>query len=212
MKKKILFLSPHTDDVELGAGGTLCKYIENNYQIYWLVFSTAVESVPKGMPKNTLRLEFLNVIKKLGLNSKNFKIFDIPVRRFNEHRQSILESLINVRNSFKPDLVIGPSQYDIHQDHRVISNEMVRAFKSNCSILGYELPWNNPKFKSQYFEKIDKSLMDKKYEILKSYSSQISLNRNYFDKDFIFGLARTRGVQINSKYAEAYEVIRWIEN
>ena len=53
--------------------------------------------------------------------------------------------------------------------------------------------------------------MDKKYEIL-SYSSQISLNRNYFDKDFIFGLARTRGVQINSKYAEAYEVIRWIEN
>ena len=152
MKKKILFLLPHTDDVELGAGGTLCKYIENNYQIYWLVFSTAVESVPRGMPKNTLRLEFLNVIKKLGLNSKNFKIFDIPVRRFNEHRQSILESLISVRNSFKR-ICNCSSQYDIHQDHRVISNEMVRAFKSNCSILGYELPWNNPKFKSQYLKR-----------------------------------------------------------
>ena len=208
--KKILVLSPHTDDAELGAGGTIQKYIEQKKEILWVVFSTAEESLPEEMPKNTLEKEFFNVIKKLNLNKDQYKIHKFHVRKLHEKRQEVLELLIRLRNSFKPDLVIGPSLNDFHQDHVVVSTEMVRAFKTHSSILCYELPWNNVTFNTQYFEKLTKEQINKKVDILHCYQSQVIKNRVYFDKDFIFGLARTRGVQINTDYAESFEVIRWI--
>ena len=59
---KVLVLSPHTDDVELGAGGTISKLMENGWDTYWMVFSTAEKSLPPDLDKNTLRNEFLDVI------------------------------------------------------------------------------------------------------------------------------------------------------
>ena len=208
--EKILILSPHTDDAELGAGGTIQKYIEQKKEILWVVFSTAEGSVPKEMPKNTLEKEFLKVTKKLNLNKDQFQINKFHVRKLHEKRQEVLELLIRLRNTFNPDLVIGPSLNDFHQDHIVVSTEMVRAFKTHSSILCYELPWNNVTFNTQYFEKLTKEQINKKVDILHCYQSQVIKNRSYFDKDFIFGLARTRGVQINTDYAESFEVIRWI--
>ena len=46
-------------------------------------------------------------------------------------------------------------------------------------------------------------------KILAYQKDDILLNRNYFSKDFIMGLAKVRGVQSNSDYAEAFEVVRW---
>ena len=208
--EKILILSPHTDDAELGAGGTIQKYIEQKKEILWVVFSTAEGSVPKEMPKNTLEKEFLKVTKKLNLNKDQFQINKFHVRKLHEKRQEVLELLIRLRNTFNPDLVIGPSLNDFHQDHIVVSTEMVRAFKTHASIICYELPWNNLTFNTQYFEKLTKEQINKKVDLLNCYQSQVIKNRSYFDKDFIFGLARTRGVQINTDYAESFEVIRWI--
>ena len=208
--EKVLILSPHTDDAELGAGGTIQKYIEQKKNILWVVFSTAEESVPKKLPKNTLEKEFLKVAKKLNLSKNQIQINKFHVRKLHEKRQEVLELLIKIRNSFRPDLVIGPSLNDFHQDHVVVSTEMVRAFKTHSSIISYELPWNNVTFNTQYFEKLTKEQINKKVDILSCYKSQVIKNRNYFDKDFIFGLARTRGVQINTDYAESFEVIRWI--
>ena len=60
------------------------------------------------------------------------------------------------------------------------------------------------------FVKLNESYMQKKMELLNCYNSQIIKNRPYFTKEFIYGLAKTRGVQIGHDYAEAFEVIRWI--
>ena len=180
--KKILILSPHTDDAELGAGGTIYKYLCEGKQIFWIVFSTAEESLPKHMPKDTLEKEFINVTKKLKLSSDKFQINKFHVRKLHEKRQEILELLVEARNEFKPDLVIGPSLNDFHQDHIVIATEMVRAFKSSASILSYELPWNNVTFNTQYFEKLTKEQIESKIEILQCYQSQVIKNRNYFNK------------------------------
>jgi hypothetical protein len=46
--------------------------------------------------------------------------------------------------------------------------------------------------------------------MLKKYKSQFIVNKSYFNKEYVYGLARIRGVQSNSTYAEAFEVIRWI--
>lgn len=209
--QKILILSPHTDDAELGSGGTIIKYLEEKKDIIWVVFSTAEESVPENLPKSILKDEFYEVVKKLNIPETEIIIKDFKVRYLHEKRQDILELLINLRQTFQPDLVIGPSLNDFHQDHSIVANEMVRAFKSNSSIISYELPWNHISFNTQFFIKLNDNQINKKIDLLKSYRSQVEKGREYFSTEFIKGLAKTRGIQVNSKYAEAFEVIRWIE-
>ena len=55
--KNVYVLAPHTDDGELGAGGTIAKLLELGANIYYFAFSTAAESVPEGMPRNILKTE-----------------------------------------------------------------------------------------------------------------------------------------------------------
>lgn len=207
---KILILSPHTDDAELGCGGSISKFVEERYEIFWIVFSTAEESSPKDLPKDTLKKEFLSVIKGLGLKERNYKIYTFKVRHLHENRQDVLEELIKIRNDFNPDLVVIPSLNDYHQDHRVVANEAVRAFKTKASIIGYELPWNHVTFDTNLFIKLDKHHVEKKFELLQNYKSQFAKERNYFSREYVFGLAKVRGTQCNADYAEAFEVIRWM--
>ncbi len=207
---KILILSPHTDDAELGAGGYISRLIEDDKEILWVVFSTARESVPKGMANDVLLKEFLSVVKHLKMNESNYRIFEYKVRHLFTKRQEILESLVRIKNEFQPDLVIGPSQNDYHQDHQIVANEMIRAYKTSASIICYELPWNHLKFENQLFVELDPRHLDCKINLLNHYRSQIAKSRQYFTPEFISGLARSRGIQIGKEFAEAFEVIRMI--
>ena len=207
---KFLILSPHTDDAELGCGGTIARVIEEGNEILWVVFSTAEDSLPRDMPKDTLKKEFLDVIRDLGLSENNYELCNFKVRHLKEHRQDVLDTLVKIRRDFEPNTVIMPSLNDYHQDHQVIARETVRAFKKDASIIGYELPWNHVSFDTNMFIILDKRHIQRKYKIIKNYKSQIILNRNYFSKEYIYGLARVRGVQCNATYAEAFEVVRYI--
>jgi N-acetylglucosamine malate deacetylase 1 len=208
--ENILILSPHTDDAEIGCGGTIIRFLQEKKNILWVVFSTAEDSIPDDLPKDILTTEFLEVMKKLAMPEKNYIIHNFKVRNLKEHRQEILEILVDLKKSFKPDMVIGPSLNDFHQDHSVIAHEMIRAFKTSASIICYELPWNHIKFETQFFVTLTPEHIAKKIELLETYKSQYKIDRHYFSEDFVKGLACTRGSQIAEKYAEAFEVIRWI--
>lgn len=207
---RTLFISPHTDDVELGAGGTLIKLLEGGNEILWVVFSTAETSLPADTPKETLRNEFLDVVTSIGLKENDYKIFDFKVRYLPSHRQEILDEMIKMKKEYSPDLIVGPSLNDHHQDHEVVAKEMLRAFKDSSTIICYELPWNHIEFKTQLFVKIDESHLNKKIRLLKKYDSQIMLDRPYFSEEYIRGWASMRGVQVKAEFAEAFEVVRWI--
>lgn len=207
---KVLILSPHTDDAELGCGGSIVKFLNRGDDIFWIVFSTAEDSLPEGLPKNTLKDEFINVVQSLNLNAESYSICNFKVRYLHEHRQKILDKLIEVRKSFNPDLVIGPSINDFHQDHQIVANEMIRAFKTTSSVISYELPWNHVTFNTQMFIKLNDDYIFKKCNLLMNYKSQFLKDRPYFSREYIHGIAMTRGIQCNSKYAEAFEVIRWM--
>jgi len=207
---RIVILSPHTDDAELGCGGSIIKFLGDGHEICWVVFSTAEDSLPDDLPKDTLRTEFLNVVADLGLNAGNCRVFEFKVRHLHHYRQEILDDLIQIRNQFNPDLVIGPSPHDLHQDHQVVAHEMIRAFKTSSSIICFELPWNHVTFNTQCFIKLDKEQIEGKCRLLGNYKSQLSIGRPYFHSEFIYGLAKTRGIQCNSEYAEAFEVVRWM--
>ena len=203
--KNVLVLAPHTDDGELGLGGTINKLITEGKRVTYVAFSTAEESVPPGFPKDILKTEVRNATAKLGIKSENLIIYSYQVRKLNYVRQEILEELIKIRKREKYDLVFIPSLHDIHQDHTTIAQEGVRAFK-NTTILGYELIWNNLSFDTQCFVRLQADDIKAKIMALKEYHSQGK--RDYLSDEFIYSLAKTRGVQVGSEYAEAFEVIR----
>ena len=207
MKKRILILAPHTDDGEIGCGGTISRYLEDTPDVFYLAASTCKRALPKDWPTDTLEIEVKNATCTLGIPENNLILLDYDVRRFPETRQQILEDLIRVRDDIQPDLVFVPSPTDIHQDHQVISEEGLRAFK-NCSILGYEMPWNNVTFNTRAFVKLEKRHIEKKVEALLCYKSQ--LHRSYINENFVYSLATVRGVQAGTQYAEAFEVVRYI--
>ncbi|QOP41437.1 PIG-L deacetylase family protein [Sulfurimonas marina] len=205
--KNVLVLAPHTDDGELGAGGTITSLIENGVNVYYAAFSTAEESVPEGFPKDILKTEVKKATEQLGIKEENLFIYSYPVRKLNYSRQDILEDMIKLRKKYNFDLILTPSLHDIHQDHLTVAQESVRAFKTK-TILGYELIWNTLSFDFTMFVKLEEKHIEKKSLALQEYKSQGV--RDYMSKEFIYSLAKIRGVQIGAEYAETFEVIRWI--
>ena len=127
--RTVLVLAPHTDDGELGAGGTIAKLIEGGADVYYAAFSTAEQSVPEGFPKDILKTEVKNATFRLGIKPENLIIYNYEVRKLNYVRQEILAGLIQLRKRINPDLVLLPSLNDIHQDHSTVAQEGLRAFK-----------------------------------------------------------------------------------
>lgn len=206
--KNVFVLAPHTDDGELGCGGTISKLCNENANVFYFAFSTAEQSVPDGFPKDILKTEVKNATAKLGIKSENLFIYNYEVRKLNYFRQDILEELVKKKKELQPDLVLMPSLHDIHQDHSTIAQEALRAFKTT-TILGYELIWNNLSFNTTSFVALNKEHLDKKEAALQEYHSQGQ--RHYMNKDFVYSLAKLRGVQAGLEFAECFEVIRWIQ-
>jgi LmbE family N-acetylglucosaminyl deacetylase len=205
--KKILILAPHTDDGEFGCGGSIAKFIEQGASVYYAAFSLCEESVGFRWPKDVLEKELHQATKVWGIPPENLLIYRYPVRRFAEHRQDILEDVVGLYKELKPTLVFMPSFNDLHQDHHIIAQEGMRAFKKT-TILAYEMPWNNINFSTQLFVKLDKRHMDVKVAALREYQSQSE--KPYASERFVRSLACTRGVSIDTEYAEAFEVVRWV--
>lgn len=205
--QKILILGPHTDDGEWGAGASIARWIRQGHQVWYAAFSAAEESVLEEFSPDVLRTEIVDASAELGITKENLRVFHHKVRYFPRDRQDLLEEMIRLRREIEPTLVVLPSSYDTHQDHKVISEEGFRAFK-RCSILGYEIPWNNRKIDLTYFQQVDAEDIASKVRAIAAYKSQTFRNPHY--EEFIRSLAVQRGFQVGCRYAEAYEVIRWV--
>ncbi len=205
--KKILVLSPHTDDGEFGCGGTIHRLIREGHEVHYVAFSDCEDSVPEGFDKKILRKEMFKATEVLGFKNEKVKILDYQVRYFFRDRQKILEDLVLMNRSIQPDIVFIPCIDDIHQDHSTISKEALRAFK-RCTIYGYELPWNLMSLPSTMFYELAKEDIAAKLEAISKYKSQ--QGRGYSDDQYIRALAITRGKRIFIEYAEVFEVIRQI--
>jgi LmbE family N-acetylglucosaminyl deacetylase len=204
--ERTLVLAAHTDD-EFGCAGLVGRLVEQRTEVHLAAFSWCEESVPQGYARDALKKEFRAAATALGLAPERSRLYDFRVRHFPAHRQEILEELVVLRRTIEPDLVLLPSSSDIHQDHQVIAAEGVRAFK-NATILGYELPMNTISFRHACFVPLEDRHMDIKVAHAACYESQ--QHRPYMKPEFLRGLARVRGVQVNRPAAEAFEVIRML--
>jgi LmbE family N-acetylglucosaminyl deacetylase len=195
---KVLILSPHTDDGELGAGGTIAKLVEQGSDVTYFAFSA---------PRTQLREECQKSLEVLGIT--DFKIFDFKARHFPELRQQLLEILYKYNKKNKVDLVLTPSTNDLHQDHQTVTSEALRSFKSS-TILGYELPWNHIEFRENCFVSLSTQHVNKKIKALWNYQSQIDQERKYFDKEYLRSLMMANGLKISVQFAETFEAIKLV--
>ncbi len=202
---RVLVLSPHTDDMELGAGSTVRKLVESGITVKSLVFSDCKESVDRSKhDEDVLIKECKAAAQHLGIN--DLTILEYPVRRFPDYRQDILERIYLERKEFRPDLVITPSINDLHQDHKTIGEETRRAFmRTGTSIWMYQVPGTVPGFTPSVFIKFDEEDVSKKIEMLHKYESQV-IRRDYFEPDKIRAFLNYGGTFIGTEYAEAFEI------
>ncbi|MEY3965088.1 MAG: hypothetical protein RL263_257 [Bacteroidota bacterium] len=206
---KILLLSPHTDDGELGCGASVAKLIRQGKEVIYVAFSACEQSVLPEFPKDILIQEVKAATKELGILPENLILHRFEVRTFNYHRQEILDLLIQLREEYKPDTVLIPSLNDIHQDHKTIAEEALRAFKFH-NVISYELPWNNLNFNTCAFEIVEEQDVLCKINALNQYQSQS--HRPYANEEFLRSQLRMRGVQVARRYAEVFEVVRLVND
>jgi len=191
---KILVVAPHGDDGTIACGGSMAKWIGQGHKIHYHVFYTVHQA------------EVFDALQVIGDIPITWEV-EYEIRNFSENRQKILDMLLNEKKDLNPDLVVAPCPKDIHQDHSVISQEVLRAFKDR-SILGYEMPWNNVSIDTECFVALGAEDMVKKVDSVSKHKSQSG--KPYTDPDFLRSWARTRGMQIGKPYAEVFEVVRWI--
>jgi len=199
---RALILAPHTDDGEIGAGGTIARLVEAGVKVYCLAFSTGAGKANEA--------EFRAAMRVLGVPDENLGVLNFRTRYFPQRRQDVLQVLIRARDILHPDLVLCPSARDAHQDHQVVAAEVIRAYRAT-TLLAYELPWNGvTAFDVRCFVPLAGEHLRRKIEALHRYESQSE--KAYTQLDFIAGLARIRGAQVGVPLAEAFEVVRWVVN
>ena len=198
---KILAISPHSDDVELGCGGALVRLLRSGHTVKLWTLSF-------GNPLSGATLTELEAAAKvLGINRIWCDNFDC--RRFDDRRQDILQKMVYENLKEPPDLVFVPNTSNVHQDHEVVTAEARRAFRSSC-ILGYEMPWGDAKpLHMPFFIQLGYSDLIKKCEAAACYESQ--KERVYTGESFLYSLATVRGAQAGKGgLAEAFEVLKWV--
>lgn len=206
---RVLVISAHADDAEEALGGTIVRLLEEGHEIHYLALSICEDSVPPGFPRDILLRECVASTAALGVTGKNVVIRRYPVRRLPEHRQEILDELVQFRRKLEPDVVFAPSTADVHQDHTTVSAEVIRAFRRNSSIFGYDFPWS-VLYTAQLslFYELDEHHLKKKIEALQLYKSQLAKENNCLTEEYVRSLAIERGNRVGVRYAEALEVIR----
>lgn len=195
---RVLVLSPHTDDAELGLGGTIHKHTSKGDIVETYVFTDW--NLPE-TKEQCIDAQFI-----LGCHNVFFENYQMG--KFHMDRSKILQRLYDIKRPQKYDLVYVPSSTDLHQDHEVISSESIRIFK-HSSILGYNLPWNNIKStQHQVFNEISDDDLQAKIAAIQCYKTEA--HRTYMSRAYQTSLAIVEGQKIGVEYAESFEVIRWI--
>ena len=202
--KNVLCISPHPDDVEFGCGGTIHRLIQLGNNVRLLVMSNCEDSLIHNTNKE-LTVELNSSCKILGI--KEIKTFDFQVRNLWKYQTEICNIFYHLNIEGPPDVVFMPSSYDIHQDHSIIYECGSRIFKTT-SMLGYELPWNCFNFSPDMYVGLDEENVDVKLNAICQYRTQ--MHKRYSSSEYTKGTLSFRGQQINKKYAEAFEVIRFV--
>lgn len=196
--KRVLCLGAHSDDIEIGCGGTLLKLMADHarLEIRWVVLSA--EGARAAEARNSARA-FLRRAGRSEVVIKDFRGSFFPFQG------EQIKEFFETHKSFEPDLVFTHYRDDRHQDHRVLSDLAWNTFR-NHTILEYEVPkYDGDIGQPNFFVPLSESILRTKTSLLlKHFPTQSG--RHWFTKDLFLALPRIRGMECNApeRYAEAF--------
>jgi LmbE family N-acetylglucosaminyl deacetylase len=195
---KVLCLGSHSDDIEIGCGGTILRLLSENpsLAITWVVFSSNDEREKEARDSAAL---FLQQAKQKEVIVKRFRDgffpFDGPqIKEFFEELKRV-----------SPDLILTHSRKDAHQDHRQIAEMTWNTFRNHL-VLEYEIPkYDGDMGQPNVFVPLETDVCNRKVDFLiQAFGSQRS--KRWFQRETFLALLRLRGMECNapSGYAEAF--------
>lgn len=200
---EVVVLGAHCDDIAIGAGGTLLTWCRARpgLRVRALVLSGA------GTAREAEEQSALQALCP-GADVR-VTVLDLPDGRLPTHWERAKDALEEFRRGCEPDLVLAPSEHDHHQDHRGLARLVPTVFRDHL-VLGYEILKAEADLRQPLvFVPLDDDVLSEKCRVLHaSYPSQVS--RTWFDDETFRGLARVRGVQGGSRYAEAFHPVRLV--
>jgi len=197
----VLCLGAHSDDIEIGAGGTILSLIEEGVllDVCWCVLSAGNERAAEARSSAEA---FLGNAASYSIELGAFEDSYFPAQS-----REIKSWLLALRDRVDPDIIFTHSREDAHQDHREI-NELTSNVFRNHLIMEYEIPkWDGDIRGRNTYVPLSEKALDKKVSLLlRHFSTQRS--KDWFDAETFRGLARLRGMECRApaRFAEAFTV------
>jgi len=194
---QLLLLGAHSDDIEIGAGGTILKLLEefSDARVYWIVFSA---NGARAVEAETSANHFLK-----GAREKRVFVKDFRESYFPYVGDEIKDFFEELKHQFEPDLVFTHFREDLHQDHQTICNLTWNTFR-NHTILEYEVPkYDGDLGRPNVYQPLSASICEQKIGyLMESFPSQTV--RPWFTEDTFYSLLRLRGIEAQTVHAEAF--------
>jgi len=208
---KILVIAPHPDDEVLGMGGTIKKLSKKNKIILCVVSEGATAQYKDKKMIKVRRDSCKKTAKILGISQTIF--LDYPDMRLNLSHLDINKKLEEIIEKYRPEIVYTAPKNDLNLDHQMVFNSTLVACRPKSGvkqILCYEIQGNTKvPFVPNVFENIEKEF-SYKIKGFKMYKSEIEEFPNSKSIIAIENLAILRGIESGFKKAEAFELIRLI--
>ena len=192
----VLAIGAHPDDIEIGAGGTLLGLAgsQPGLRVRYLVLTGTAERQREARMAAAEFVPFADLTIDLHALAEG---------RLPAAWGQVKEILEQVARSCTPDLILAPSAGDAHQDHRTIAEVVPTVFRDQL-YLAYEIPkWDGDLGRPSVYIPLPPDRARRKVDLLhKCFPSQRS--RDWWDDDVFLGMARLRGIECRSMYAEAF--------
>jgi len=198
--KKVCCIGAHPDDIELGCGALIAN-ISNKSDVLCLTLSDN----QKNPSLQNLAAEHRKSMEVLGITGDRDILLDYETRRFPQMRQEILETMLQIKRDFKPDLVLVHTKNDIHQDHITTMEEALRAFRG-ITVLGFDVLRSSYGFFPHFLFEVSERDVDKKMAALAEYKTYI--DRYYFDAQITRATMIRHGALAERSYAEGFDILR----
>ena len=193
--RTILCLGSHSDDIEIGCGGTILKLLaeNNSVNVFWIVFSATEERA--GEANRSAEL-FLEKASNKTIIVKNFRETFFPYCA-----TEIKEFFKKLQSEISPDLIFTHRREDLHQDHRLVSELTWNTFRDHL-IMEYEIPkYEGDLGQPNIFVKLSRQTCEQKVATI-SNTFLTQRTKKWFSEDTFWALLRLRGVESNSEFAE----------
>lgn len=208
---KVLIVAAHPDDEVVGAGGTICKHVDNGDEVYVCIVTKAYEPqwtkeyIDQKVEEQKAVDELLGIKKRFNLDMPTVKLNTIPAGEFNS-------TISRVFTEVSPDIVYTHFEHDLNYDHTLVYHACMVAARppDRIKLLCYdvsETAWCKKPFIPDTYVDIT-GYVDNKIKAFECYKSEVKKYPHPRSPEGIIIKAQQRGMEASMCRAEAFVQIR----